>query len=605
MNSCSFPYVPQYIEGELLFSWVSRLHSLNARSNPRQTLFELFGSGTGILSADLPCRLQTFVDRTAQWGPFVSPDAVAISATLFPYYSLFLNPERYQRTLDALRKDRADGLKVAMGIVSNGFGASTTLRSCWKCDHDCMGQNGCIVLYRMHQLPGMLICPIHGEPLCQHLLQSRQSHRQQLIVPAREPFNRPIYIENSHLQRIATLSIEALATAPTGLTAAARSQAYMRGLVEHGFLLDGRVDWRALAKAVQYKYGDFVGLPFRPRLMSSERFPLRWLYDLCRRPDRSLHPLCHLLLIGLLFGSVRNYVSFAAQPAVSGSISIHPVRRGNNRGKSHSDATHALLANQELTCRQVALEVGVSTTTVVQWRRALGVPITERRKSITNLKLDEVKQLLKDGKGVAGVAAVTGLSLSSVNRVLATSPAVRKARKEARCTAGLLRYRAQWQDAQASHPLADIKTLRIAAGAAYAWLYRHDRVWLIANIAARPYTPVKRSSLRVDWVQRDRTLAEAVTAEAARAQSSPANGRISATSLLRATGFEASSRRNLKKLPLLEQAVAEHAEDDDAFCQRRRALAQAALATRGYTAPAEWRIQKASRIRKRTGYNEK
>jgi hypothetical protein len=352
VNSCSFPYVPQYIEGELLFSWVSRLHFLNARANPRQTLSELFGSGTGIPSADMPCRLQTFVGRTAGWGPFASADAAAISATLFPYYSLFLTPERYQKSLDALRKDRADGLKVAMGIVSNGFGASTTLRSCWTCDHDCMDRHGCSVLYRMHQLPGMLICPIHGEPLCQHLLQSRQPHRQQLIVPVREPFNRSVHVENLCLQRIAALSSEALTTAPTGLTSATRSQAYMRRLVEHGFLLDGRVDWRALAKAVQEEYGDFVGLPFRPRLMSSERFPLRWLYDLCRRPDRSLHPLCHLLLIGLLFGSVHNFVSFAAQPAASQAIGIRSNQRDNTRNKAHSDAVYALLANQALTCRQ-------------------------------------------------------------------------------------------------------------------------------------------------------------------------------------------------------------------------------------------------------------
>lgn len=110
------------------------------------------------------------------------------------------------------------------------------------------------------------------------------------------------------------------------------------------------------------------------------------------------------------------------------------------------------------------------------------MPITERRKSITNLKLDEVKQLLVDGKTIAGVAAVTGLSLSSVNRILAIFPAVRKARKEKMNAADRLRHRTQWLDAQASDPMADIKKLRIVAGAAYAWLYRHDHCWLLSLI---------------------------------------------------------------------------------------------------------------------------
>jgi hypothetical protein len=332
---------------------------------------------------------------------------------------------------------------------------------------------------------------------------------------------------------------------------------------------------------------------------------MRWLYDLCRRPDRSLHPLCHLLLIGLLFGSIRNFVSMAAQPAAPEPTSCHASERGDNKGKPQSGTIHDLLTNERLTCRQVALDAGVSTTTVVLWRRALEIPISERRKSITNLMLEEVKQLLKDGKAVSSVVAVTGLSSSSVNRILATFPDIREARKMEQSATDILRYRTKWLDAQASDRQAGIKKLRTIAGAAYAWLYRHDRGWLIANITAWPHTPIRQRSSRVNWLQRDRTLAEAVNAEAARAHSASANGRISAAVLWRATGLEASSRRNLKKLPLLKQAIVENAEDDEAFCKRRRALALAKLVKKGDTEPAEWRVQQVSGIRKRTGHNKK
>jgi transposase len=599
MTPCCFPYVPKYVEGELLFSWVSRLHFLNARGTCRETLAELFGSRTGIPSADMPCRLNTFVDRTALWGPFGSPEAVAVSATLFPYYGLFLTPERYQKALEAMKGERADGLKLAMGIVANGFGASTMLRSCGACDKNCMERNGCVVLYRMHQLPGMLVCPIHGEPLRQHLLQSRQSHRQQLFVPGREPFDQPNFFERQHLQRIAALSSEALITAAIGLTAATRSQTYMRGLATHGFLLNGRVDWSALANAVRCEYGDFIGLPFRNRLLSSERFPVRWLYDLCRRPARSQHPLCHLLLIGLLFGSVRNFVSTAVRPTDPEQLICDRRQQDFNHGRAKTDAIRALLTNRTLTCRKVAFEVGVSTTTVVLWRRELGIPINERRKSITDLKLEEARQLLADGKSCTTAAAITGLSLSSVNRILRTFAGLRGARKSERNTTDLLRNRTQWLNAQASNPAAGVKALRIVVGAAYTWLYRHDRDWLRANTAAKLHNIAQRRDSRVDWPQRDRTLANAVTAEVARIHFSKTNVRISATRLLRATGMDASSRRNMERLPMLKLAIAKHAEDDEAFYKRRRALAQAELVKKGYAEPAEWRIQHVSGIRKR------
>ncbi|MDB5790028.1 MAG: Helix-turn-helix resolvase-like protein [Massilia sp.] len=599
MNSCPFPYIPRYTQGELLFSWVSRLHFLNAKSNPRQTLAELFGSSTGIPSADLPCRLDTFVKRTAGWGPFTSSDEVALSSTLFPYYGAFISPERYFATLGRLKENRADGLKVAMGIVANGFGASTIFRSCQQCDNECLIQNGCIVLNRVHQLPGVLLCPHHVEPLCQHFIQSLQSHRQALIVPATKIIDIQLPTKNLHLQKIASLSAEALESPPTGLTAAVRSRTYMHGLEMHGVLLNGRVDWEALAKSVRYEYCDFAGLSFRNRLLSSEQFPLRWLRDLCERPDRSLHPLCHLLLIGMLFGNVRNFVSAANTLAVRNPSVVPPYQQGKTRTEAQIKTAHMLLNNKELSCRQVAQKVGVSVTTVVLWRKTLGIPINDRPKSITSDQLDEIERLLKSRKAVAEIAVLTRVSISTVNRVLGTLPNVAEIRKVQENAANRVNYRAKWLDAIAENPTLGIKMVRAAAGAAYAWLYRHDRSWLVGSISARPNIFRRPCSSRVDGPKRDLMLCDVINAEAQRVHFPGSRARVSAASLLRATASESNWRRNIEKLPLVTQAIIKNTEDDETFRKRRRDLAKADLAKEGHLEPAEWRIQRASGIRKK------
>ncbi|MFS0756120.1 TnsD family Tn7-like transposition protein [Noviherbaspirillum sp. 1P10PC] len=597
MNASSFPYVPTHINEELLFSWISRLHFLNVQNNPRRTLAGLFGSHTGIPSADLPCRLQKFVECTAPWGPFDSVDDVAKTATLFPYYGLFLNSQRYRSLFETMRNDHGNGLKLSLGLVANGFGASVTLRSCRDCDSECIAKNGCTILHRVHQLPYVLVCPIHGQALYQHFLQSQQSHRQRLVVPTRDLSAPSINIGNRSLHRIAKLSNEALTITVPQLSATTRSQVYFWGIAKHGFIRNGRTDWDALAKAVKQEYEGFGGFQCKHRLMSTEQWPMRWLYDLCRRPERSLHPLCHLLLIGFLFGDIRKFF-LCAENLMVPTPTIDPIAAVRNEKKIDVELLNSLLTDETLSCRQIAKKVDVSTNTVVMQRRKIGVRISERPKKFNKLKLEEVKKLLREGIPVETVASQTGFSLSSVYRILALLPDVQKIRQMQTRQTECLLHRSQWLDARRKSPEKGTKQLRVIAGGAYAWLYRHDREWLSENTPKRPKGALSSYS-KVNWPERDQLLADAAAAEAVNLSASLDGKRISVTALLRATGFEANACRNLNRLPALARAIAELAESDAAFYERRRTVAHNELLVQGDEAPAEWRIQRVSRLRKR------
>lgn len=600
-RSLPFPYIPRYVDGELLYAWVARLHLLNARSDARCTLKELFGSSTGIPSADLPCRLQVFVDRTLTWGPFSSVLDVAGRGTLLPYFSRFMAAERKAASVAAMASDRGEGLKVMMGLVANGFGASTTLRSCKYCDATSLGRYGCRTWLRIHQLPGVWICPIHREPLFSALVQSRQSHRQNLISPVIGQTSQSGLASSSRpfLERIALLSAEALLLDAPPVLEIERARIYLAAIAKHGLTKHGGVNWAELAKCICSEYNEFNGLPFQRRLLSSEHNPLRWLQDLCLRPERALHPICHLLLAGFLFGDLKSFFAANQRHNEVNTTLLGLEQRDSGRIPNQASNISILLKDTKLSCREVAMRAGLSVTTVVLRRRSLEIPIAERRKSLTPSKLTEIVELHQTGGSVAAVAMSAGVSLSTVYRTLATISAPLPCRATLNTDQKRKKYRSRWKQAQASNPFAATKMLRAVAGGAYAWLYRHDRAWLHLNSPVRAITASAHDGRRVDWSARDQELAATIKTAAIHATATRGKNRISSTFLLRATGQETMVRRNLTKLPLVCKALLDHSEDDFTFCQRRRQYAFDALVNHGNSAPEDWQIDRSASIRKR------
>lgn len=598
MVHCPFPYVPSYVDEELLFSWISRLHITNGESDSRKTLYKLFGSSTGIPSADLPCRLQNFLNRMAGRMPFNSVASLALGTTLFPYFAFFLDKKRYNDSLACLAGDRGDRLKIGLGLVANGFGASTIFRSCAACDLASMERNGCEVLRRIHQLPSVLVCPLHGDTLSYSFVQSHQAHRQQLFLPIKKTSEKITQLDSKGLRRIAALSSEILTLQPPFLSSSTRKAVYLEGLTARGFTRSNRIDWDLLANELREEYENFTFVPFRERLLSTDRCPMRWVHDLCGRPERSLHPLCHLLFVGLVFGSVQNYISCAKKfNTTVPSFSASDMDANGQVRNNHKNI--AVLTNQALTCRQVAKETGLSTTTIVAQRRALGIPISERRKTILQLKLEQTKKLLTEGWPIAEIARAMHFSLSSVYRILAVLKNVQDTRSASFLQSKKLRYRTQWMDAKSFNPEAGTKQLRLLTAGAYQWLYRHDSAWLAGNLPHKRSASFVERKSHIDWDERDNALAIAVEGEAKRVASDQGGNRLSELSLLQATGCEASARKNLHRLPKLARVLTELAEDDHKFCVRRRNHALVCLEQMGIHEPEKWRVQRTSRLRKR------
>lgn len=563
---------------------------------PRDVLNELFGCRTLVPSVDLPTKLLALARRFGDWLPCATLDKLLENGTLLPYHRPFLSAASEAKVRHTLLHGGGQGLKTMMGRVANRFGANPPLRTCPSCLTENWQSYGSTYWMRQHQLPGVNCCIIHGVRLQCISLQSR-AHRQPLLLPAAGPGTGPAIRADGRQLRFAQISQELVDAALPPIDPLKRAATYLKSTLALGYRsrLD-RADLGALASALCHRFDEFEGFEHQARLVAPPRHALGWLQPLFERPQQSLHPICHLLLIEFLFGSVAAFeAAYAAcdpepkarRAGVSSSAQSAKALRTYNTGETDNVGLSSTLAidleqalhNRTLSCRQIAATFGMSVSTVVTKRRYRSIPIRERRKSLHPAVIDRVLKAVDSLHSLPAVATQAGVSLSSVYRILSQFPTTQlssqdKAEKEQRTL-----RRARWVaaiQACGANDVSKVTAARNIAGADYAWLYRHDRSWLAAtaHMLKQSTQKCKSANTRVNWVRRDSELCRQLLQYLALWREKMPLWRLTKTRLIRPLG-ETMVRRNLYRLPRLAALLDSAVESALEFGMRRsnRAIA--------------------------------
>lgn len=598
-------YAPALLTDELLYSWLARLAAVNAMGAPRDVLQSFFDCRTLVPSVDLPTRLLAMAQRLGGWLSFAPPDELLEAGTLLPYHRPFLTAASHSRARHSLLHGDGRGLKTLMGRVANRFGANPALRSCAGCLADSWNRHGSLYWMRRHQLPGVNCCTIHGILLESVPLRAR-TYRQQLLLPTVTPAPQRTIRADARQLRFAQLSQDLVEARLPVTPPLQRAATYRETALTLGYgTRRGRVDFQTLAGALRRRFDDFQGFDHQARLLATAANPLGWLRPLFEKPQRLLHPICHLLLIEFLFGSVTAFAT--ACTACNLAPHVPPLddpslAQAAEATASSSTIDHeAALRDSSLSCRQVAARIGQSVTTVVARRRARAIPISERRKSLHPDVIERVLEALGSLSSLPAVAARTGVSLSSVYRILAQYPATPRPCPETADIAQVPQRRARWAAAlQACQKegMGGVAAARARAGADYAWLYRHDRAWL-ASTTKSTASPIQRRKdvpARVDWFRRDAELCQLLQQHLRLLRNEVPPRRLTKTRLLRPLG-ETMVRRNLDQLPQLGALLDSVVESAPAFGMRRVDHAIALLVRDGGQLQL-WRIQRLAGLRR-------
>lgn len=154
-------YFPDPYPDELLYSVWARFSDQVQYSNRSDVLQELFGNNVYSALVDWSCSLGYLVSRLPI-GHCYTADMLINNHTLFPLYAPFLSPERHDLICSQMIAEGGTAFGARMGMLTSHIPPYKWLRYCPECvknDRDHFGET---YWHRLHQAPGVQICPAHA-----------------------------------------------------------------------------------------------------------------------------------------------------------------------------------------------------------------------------------------------------------------------------------------------------------------------------------------------------------------------------------------------------------------------------------------------------------
>ncbi|MEA5025894.1 hypothetical protein SDC9_45765 [bioreactor metagenome] len=177
-------FFPKPYPDELFYSVIARYFVRSGSNQPTVTIKELFGA-IRAASIDLPCSFGRLIERLPTGTDYTS-EGFIYNNTLYNFYSPFLGPEKAMRVKDLMIGDDGKGIHPMCGGNSDIHLRSEFLRFCPECLRKDKKTYGEIYWHRVHQIPGVLVCPEHRIQLLDSFVPVTRHNKFEYIAASEE-----------------------------------------------------------------------------------------------------------------------------------------------------------------------------------------------------------------------------------------------------------------------------------------------------------------------------------------------------------------------------------------------------------------------------------
>lgn len=294
-------HFPDPYPDELLYSVWARYSDQVRYPTHQDVLQELFGIITARPIVDLPCHLGYFISNLPT-GHLYTLDKLIGCHTLFPFYSPFLPLERSKSIRAQMISGDGTSIHRKIGATSNLF--LSRLRYCPICVMEERKNLGECYWHRLHQVAGVVICPIHMVYLENSEVRVPSLSYVFISAECMLGTSKPRAVKSSPWREIflviATsaryLLDHTLPSDPSFL-----QKQYHALLAQQGFLtVKGHLRTVDLLKSFSDYYPSEVLTLLHCEIKQGSSFQKLWLSKLIMRVENVQHPLYHILMIHFL-----------------------------------------------------------------------------------------------------------------------------------------------------------------------------------------------------------------------------------------------------------------------------------------------------------------
>ncbi|MBW4485319.1 MAG: TnsD family transposase [Tildeniella torsiva UHER 1998/13D] len=585
---------PDPYPDELLYSLCARYAERVRFSDKKSIIQELFGDGAAIAVVDLPGSLGHLSDSLPYSNAY-TVESLIQKHTLFPFFSPFLQLHQAQQVWRDIETGKGCAVHGRAGIIASTIQPPHWLRFCPLCARKDKNDFGEYYWHRLHQIPGVEVCPEHNVCLVNSKARVKNPKTRHSFIAADDAIRLPVSesfklrsVYQDILSKISQDSLWLLNNVTSPIGPRTISKVYRQLLATQDL---ATYSGRVRISELQRRFESFYPVDLLQRLQSPINLDSQhnWLNRLVRSPKGSQHTLHHLLLINFLGSNVK---SFLKDPQEFQPFGSSPWPCLNKAALHYSNAViqdYNLTYSKEngkpiavflCDCGFIYSRTGPDKSEEDRFRltkiKAFGFvwdsKLTELWQNSSFSLRGVARELGVDPATVKLHATRLNLSFPRQGNRLTQEGGRRLSGASQTCYQPMEgkreQYRTQWTDARQQLPDLGRTALRNQFLGTYHWLRRHDRQWLEENLPPKQqYVPPPP---RVDWKQRDNFLARAVQDAAKRLYKRLGRPQqVSISAIAREIDARSLVHKHLDKLPKTSKNLEALAESRLAFAKRR------------------------------------
>lgn len=307
-------FFPTPYHDEILYSVLCRYHLRSGNPSAAATMKELWGTIAPVKSIYLPRAIDAITQKIPSNIDFTS-DKLILEHTMYPYVQFSLSETRAKELYEMMCKQTAlsFGTDQKAGMSKRKVPSPLYLRYCPSCVTNDISLYGETYWHRIHQLPGIFICPEHGEPIVDSPVSVKMI-RWNFYPASEETFYDTVYCHNygytsDMVDKLVTLAKDTVWLLENGgkfgfkdeVVDKYHSVLQSKNLMNSG----GRMDHQRIYEELNLFFGrDFLNLIHS----DGDNIHLHWSTKITGKAAKTVQSIHHSLMMRFLCGSPQTFL---------------------------------------------------------------------------------------------------------------------------------------------------------------------------------------------------------------------------------------------------------------------------------------------------------